>query len=171
LPISNAYCDLGACGCVARVAPRTSSYSPRPRKTCDGSPGYDRRGSQWRHKPRTMAASPPPRRRSRSPKSRKMPPKAAVDAEPQGFSTKSKRSGPSQPIDFAARIRITWQYGTCGLLPLPCGHRLRGRARFNKMGLMRFWPSPAKTARRDSFSALVQRKERKSHSEPMSVLR
>ena len=39
LPISNAYCDLGACGYGVRVAQRTSPCSPRPRKTCDVSRG------------------------------------------------------------------------------------------------------------------------------------
>ena len=38
-PISNAYCDSGACGYGVHVAQRTSSCSPRPRKTCDVSRG------------------------------------------------------------------------------------------------------------------------------------
>ena len=63
-PLSNAYCDLRACGCVARAAPRTSACSPRPRRTFEGSLGGDRRACQWRHKPPTLAAPPPPRRRT-----------------------------------------------------------------------------------------------------------
>jgi hypothetical protein len=54
---------LGACGYGGRVAQRTSSCSPRPRKTYDGSRVCDPRRLKWRHKPHTKAASPPPRRR------------------------------------------------------------------------------------------------------------